>query len=216
MLPTAATSAAWSAMLRRAHPTAAGDSSTAITRLPGSSVAIDSASAADPEQRSTTSRPWALTGAGTELQHVVDDQLGLGPRDEHARADVQLEVAERREAGQVLQRDPLDPLAHEPGVGLRLLVGDRSPRHPQQGAWPSGDVGQQQLRVHVRRGHTRRGHPRGSRRQQVPGLLHRRTLRQLTHPEGTAGGTWDRQDPDDDWQDPDTCVRSAPVRGRLE
>ncbi len=201
-LPTAETCALWSAMFRRAQSTAAADSSTAITRLPGSSLAIDRASAADPEQRSTTSRPVSAavpgspaggrrvtgttagsraapgaTGPSRERQDVVDHQFRLRTRDEHAGADVQLEVAERGQTGQVLQRDPPGSPGHERGVRRGLLVGDVAPGHPQQGARPPGDVGQQQLGVHLRRGNTRRGQLRGGCRQQIPGRLHRSTLR---------------------------------------
>ena len=207
-LPMAATRAAWSAMFRRAQSTAAGDSSTAMTRLPGSSVAIDSASAADPEQRSTTNGPRPAAGRdspagrggrrttpgpdsgpgaiplGREPQHVVDHQLRLRTRDEHAGPDAQLEVAEWGEAGQVLQRDPLDPLGDERGEGVGLLVGDGAPGHPQQGARPTGDVRKQQLGVHLRRGHTRGSQLGGGSRQKIPGRLHRSTLFLLTRPVG--------------------------------
>ena len=46
------------------------------------------------------------------------DVLGLRPRHEHARPDRQLEVAERRPAGQVLERHPAGPLGDQVVVPL--------------------------------------------------------------------------------------------------
>ena len=206
----AATRAAWSAMFRRAQSTAAGDSSTAMTRLPGQArVAIDRASAADPEQRSTTNGPRPAAGRDAPAGRRGSARRPPDPTPARARSpsaanpstwstissvsgrgmntpgpDAQLEVAERGKAGQVLQRDPLDPLGDERGEGVGLLVGDRAPGHPQQGARPTGDVRKQQLGVHLRRGHTRGSQLGGGSRQKIPGRLHRSTLFLLTCPVG--------------------------------
>ena len=42
--------------------------------------------------------------AAQRVDRQLRDHLGLGPRHEHAGADAQLEMAERRDAGDVLQR----------------------------------------------------------------------------------------------------------------
>jgi hypothetical protein len=63
-----------------------------------------------PVHRSTHS------GAGTPWQGVdgvLDDRLGLRPRHEHARADLERDVAEADAAGEVLQRDAVGPPGDE-------------------------------------------------------------------------------------------------------
>ena len=53
----------------------------------------------------------------------LQQRLGLRPRDEHARPDVQRQRAERRGAGQVLQRHPLRPGGDQFLVAAEEVVG---------------------------------------------------------------------------------------------
>ena len=65
--------------VRRGPATASSDSSTAITRLPGTSVAIDRANAAEPEQRSTTSRPEpGCAAANSSTWSTISSVSGRG------------------------------------------------------------------------------------------------------------------------------------------
>src|SRR3954466_1600081 len=93
--------------LCRVHAKAAGSRSTAVTRAPGCSWAIDSAMAPDPLPRSTTrapSRPVPRPGP------PPGERLGPRPGHEDTRPDGQLEEAEGGAAGEVLEGHPVGAL----------------------------------------------------------------------------------------------------------
>src|SRR3954468_5823267 len=97
------------AALCRVHSIAPGSRSTAVTRAPGCSCAIDSAIAPDPLPRSTTIGPSVPArpagpppgpagagpaGPGEPLQRPAGELLGLRPGHEHAGADGELQEPE--------------------------------------------------------------------------------------------------------------------------
>ena len=105
MKASSALSAPTRAKFSFVHTYASTEFSAANTRACGTSVARASAIAPLPVPRST-----AIGCRGCRRRERVDrqlrDHLGLGTRDEHAGADAQFEMAERRRPGQVLKRLP--------------------------------------------------------------------------------------------------------------
>ena len=116
-------------------------------RAAGTSSATALAIAPEPVPRSTTTaRPVLVLRSRRRLDRPAGEQLGLGPRHEHPRTDLQVDVAEVGDAGQVLQRlagraarDQRVVLLDE---GCRYVVHERQlrPLDPQH-------VGQQHLGV---------------------------------------------------------------------
>ena len=103
-------------------------------------------------------------GGGGRCRERVDrqlgDHLGLGPRDEHARADPQLEMAERRGPGEVLEgfarRAPGDERV-EPG---RIRCGEQIAAHGgglDGSASDAQHVRGEELGIHACVGDPRRG-----------------------------------------------------------
>ena len=87
----------------RAQTKARGEFSTATTSACGTSVAIAMAMAPDPVPRSMARGVGARHGE-QRVDRDLRDRLGLGARDEDAGSDGELERAERRATGDVLQR----------------------------------------------------------------------------------------------------------------
>ena len=77
-------------------------------------------------------------------------QLGLRPGDEDPGPDGEVDEAERRGAGEVLQRHPGGPLLDQRGEPRGGVVGDVD-QGQQPGAGHAEHGGQQQLGVHPRR-----------------------------------------------------------------
>ena len=101
-----------------------------------------------------------MSSAGGRLDGPAGEQLGLGSRDEHPGTDQQVDVAEVGDSGQVLQRLARRAARHQLvvplGDGGRDLVDERQPR-----PLDAEDVGQQHLRVVVRRVDTGLAQPAG-------------------------------------------------------
>ena len=133
--------------MRTAHACARSDSSTACTDAAGTSCLRLRAIAARPGAQVDDDRGAAL-GVGQLAQQrdgEAGHHLGLGARDEDTRTDRQLEVAERRPAGEVLQRHAPGPLGHQRLQGLQPGRGvgaeDHQPVHVA-GAGAQGMCGQ--------------------------------------------------------------------------
>ena len=113
----------------RARPRAPpAEVSVAVTSQSGSSSAIASAIAPEPV-------PTSSTAPRPQLQRQLDQQLGLGPRDQHPPVDRQLDVAEALAAEDVGDRlAPQPPPHHLPEAPrrrrrhLRARVGDQRAR----------------------------------------------------------------------------------------
>ena len=111
---------------------------------------------------------WAiarLAGLDQPVERPARQLLGLRPRDEDAKADRELQVTERRPAGEVLQRDAVGALVEQRREPGGILVPDVVPGQ-QCGAGRAEDVGEQQLGVHPRRLHAGRGEPAAGVREQ--------------------------------------------------
>ncbi len=157
-------------MLRSAQARASGSASTACTRARGTSCPMASAMAPDPVPRSAT------TGSATSISPEPVDgpaghHLGLRPGHEHARPHLELEVAEVRLAGDVLQRlagGPAGDIGPEPrvegGVGHGVQLAAPDPVH----------AGRDQLGVGARRFHPGLGQPRRGQRHLVKQQAHHR------------------------------------------
>ena len=102
-------------------PAGSGPAGSSRPRVPGrhSSVGAASAIAAEPVPRSTTTGTGGPPTARASTAHCRRF-LGLGPRDEHTGPDRELQVAERRPTGQMLQRDAGAPRERP---GRRNLAG---------------------------------------------------------------------------------------------
>ena len=94
------------AALARATSTAAGEASEAVTTRSGRSSRSASAIAPEPVPTSCTRAPCG------QLERDLDQQLGLGARDQHARVDGELDVAKPLPAEDVGDRLALDAAAH--------------------------------------------------------------------------------------------------------
>ena len=158
--------------MRTAQACARSDSSTACTDAAGTSCFRLRAIAPDPVHRSTTTgaRRSASARSRSSGDGEAGHHLGLGPRDEDTRADRQLEVAERRPAGEVLQRHAPGPLGHQRLHGLQPGRGvgaeDHQPAHVA-GAGAQGMCGQRDG-VDVGLLHAGRGELPGRRPDRVP------------------------------------------------
>ena len=169
--------------MRRAQATADGSSSSATTRACGTSSA-------------TGQRDGPGAGAQVDDEHLLGavrdepagdvdpepgEELGLGPGHEDPRPDGELDAAEARGTGEVLQRHPAGARVDEPFEGLGLRGGQDLPEDDPArhlAAWDAEHVGDEQLGVGRRRGDPGRGEP-------VDGRRERRPQRQ---PDGGAGG----------------------------
>jgi hypothetical protein len=86
------------------------------------------------------------------LQRVhgpAGELLGLGPRHEHARPDLEVDEPEGGAAGEVLQRHAAGAGRDHLEVGAALQV-VRAGCHHEEGARHAGDVCEQQLGVDAR------------------------------------------------------------------
>ena len=101
----------------RAIAAASGDSSVATTRAAGSSFARLIAIAPEPVHRSST-RHGAARSARSAARDL-DHRLGVGPRHEHARVDV-----ERQPPELVLAEQVRDRLAAEPALDQLAIAGE--------------------------------------------------------------------------------------------
>jgi hypothetical protein len=111
--------------------------------------------------------------AGQPLQRPAGELLGLRPRHEDAGADGQLQVAEGRPAGEVLQRHAVRALV-EQGAEPHGDVVRHCDQRQQPAAGDAQDRRQQQLGVHARGLHPGVGEAAGGACEQVAGS-HERT-----------------------------------------
>jgi hypothetical protein len=88
--------------------------------------------------------------AGQPLQRPPGELLGLGSWHEDAGTDGQLQVAEGRPAGEVLQRHPVRALVQQCTEPHGDVVRDVDERQQAVAGHPE-DSGEQQLGVHPRR-----------------------------------------------------------------
>ena len=139
------------AQLRAAQACAAGSSSTACTSLPGTSVATASAIAPDPVHRSTT-RGRSSPGSAASTASTTTSVSGRGTNTPGPTCRV--EVAEGRDAGDVLQR-----LARGPPVDVRREAGAGVVVPPQVAPLDAQRVRGEHLGVVPGRRDARRGQP---------------------------------------------------------
>ena len=150
------------AALWRVHSIAPGSRSTAVTRAPGCSCAIDSAMAPGSAAQVDDDRP---VGPAEPLERPAGELLGLRPGHEDAGADRQLEEAERRPAGEVLQRHAVGPL-----VDQRAEPDGDVVRDVDQGEQPAAGDARGRRRAAARRppaATRRRPRPAGGRRRRA-------------------------------------------------
>ena len=108
--------------VRAGNPSASVETSIPVTRAPGCSSAIDSAIAPLPVP---TSRTSALADRRQAREAALDDDLGLGPWDEHTPIDVQGEPPEPPLTEHVRKRLAL-LAARDESLERLLLVAARS------------------------------------------------------------------------------------------
>ena len=157
-----------SSTLRRVHGNASGEFSTAHTRACGTSVAMREGDRAAAGAEVDGDRLGLGRGA-QRVDRELRDLLGLGARHEDAGPDRELERAERRAPGEVLQR-----LARARGVrrarssaaasaALDLGADDDARLHAAAGQ--PEHVPDEQLGIDLGVGHARRGESRRRRRR---------------------------------------------------
>ena len=113
------------AALRRATARASGLRSVAVTRAPLCCLATATAMAPEPVPMS---RMLGSASGFARRQALVDQRLGVRPRDQHGGADLELQREELLAADQVRHRAAFEPLADQLLEARPLLVAWPAPR----------------------------------------------------------------------------------------